>query len=94
MNSVNITVYLFDDVVSGAIGTFQIVYFYSNTLITIGCQPIECPCVDNFTQLGILSIRYEESFGISHIIVECFLMSGSGGKLNKSIEMLLFVREE
>ena len=36
----------------------------------------------------------KKSLGISHILVECFLMSGSGGKLNKSIETLLFVQEE
>ena len=67
MNSINVTNYLIDDVVSGAVGMFQIVQFHSNTLITIGCQPVKCPCVDNFTQLGVLSIRYEEIIWYSHI---------------------------
>ena len=34
--------------------------------------------------------RKKKSFVISHIIVECFLASGSGGKLNKSMENAAF----
>ena len=33
----------------------------------------------------------KKSFGISWDIVDCLLMPGSGGRLNKSIETLLFV---
>ena len=63
-------------------------------LITIGCQPVKGPSVDNLAELCIFTICRKKSFGISHCIVDCLLVSSSGGKLNRSIEMLLFVREE
>ena len=36
----------------------------------------------------------KKSFDILHCIADCILASGSGGKLNKLIETLLFVQEE
>ena len=94
MDSIDLTVYLVNDIVSGPVCMFQAIYLDSNTLITIGCQPVKSPSVDNLVQLCIIPIWQEISFGISHCIVDCLLVSGGGGRLNRSIEMLLFVQEE
>ena len=94
MDSINFTIYLLDDVVSGPVCMLQVVYLDSNTLITAGCQPVESPGIDNLAESCVFPSGRKKSFGISHCIADCLLASGSGGKLNKLIETLLFVREE
>ena len=56
MDSIDLTIYLVDDIVSGPICMLQVVYFDSNTLITIGYQPVESPSVDNLAELCIITI--------------------------------------
>ena len=60
MNGINLTIYLVDDVVSGPIYTFQVVYLDSNTLITIGCQPAESPSIDNLAESCVYPIWQEK----------------------------------
>ena len=91
MNGINLTIYLVDNILSGSVCMFHVVHLDFNTLITIGCQPVESPCIDNLAESCIFPIWQEKSFGISYCIVDCLLVSGSGGKLNKLIETLLFV---
>ena len=69
----------------------QVAYFDSNTFITIWCQSAEGPGVDNLAQSRVFPVRQEKSLGNLQNIVLCLLASGSGGRLNKSIETLLFV---
>ena len=56
MNGINLTIYLVDDVVSGPVCAFQLVYLDSNTLITIGCQPVKSPSVDNLAESCVFPI--------------------------------------
>ena len=72
----------------------QVAYFDSNTFITIWCQSAEGPGVDNLLSLEIFPSGRKKSLGNLQNIVICLLASGSGGRLNKSIETLLFVQEE
>ena len=94
MNSVDVTIYLINDIVSGAVGAFQIVYFTPTPSLPLDVNLSNVHVLSTLLSWVLFLSGMKKSFGISHIIVECFLVSGSGGKLSKSIETLLFVQEE
>ena len=60
MGSIDLTIYLVDDIVSGPVCMLHIIYLDSNTLITIGCQPVKSLSIDNLAELCILAIWYEK----------------------------------
>ena len=94
MNHIYMAIYLIYHIILSAIGVLHKTYFDPNTFITIWCYSAKSPGVDNLTQSGDFPIRQKKLFGISQNIVVCLLASGSGGRLNRSIETLLFVQEE
>ena len=56
MDSIDLTIYLVDDIVSGPICTLQVVYLDSNTLITIWRKPVQSLSVDTLAELCIFTI--------------------------------------
>ena len=82
MNSIDVPIYLIDDVVSGAVGVFQIVYFYSNNpSLPLGVNLSNVHVLTTLLNCVFFLSDKKKLFGISHIIVECFLVSGRGGQV-------------
>ena len=90
MYHIDMAIYLIHNVVFCTISMPQVWYFYTNTFITIWCQSAKGPSVDYLTQPGIFPIWQEKSFEISQNIDVWLFWPGSGGRLNRSIETLVF----
>ena len=73
MDSIDLTIYLVDDIVSGPVCMLQVVYLNSNTLITIGCQPDESQLLTILLSCVFLPPGRKKSFGICTALWTVFL---------------------
>ena len=88
MDSIDLTIYLVDDIVSGSVCMLQIIWTPTPSL-PLGVNLSKVQVLTILLSCVFLPSGRKKSFGISHCIVDCLLVSSSGGRLNRSIEMLL-----